>query len=96
MKPYRAKALNFHTERAISNERAVATAQAQTAGVAPKGGNHHQRRQREVLNRRLSTRLKKDGTPAKVQVLDDGGIHVTADMRGHQHDENCAHDEEDE
>lgn len=96
MKPFRARSLNFHTERALAQERITVQAQAQTVNVPAKVGNRHQRRQRATLNRRLSARLKKDGTPAQVQVLDDGGIHVTADMRGHQHDENCAHDEEDE
>jgi hypothetical protein len=94
MKSYRARALNNHIERAIHRERVTAQVQAQTP--APKVGNRRQRRQMEVLNRRLASRLKKDGTPATVKVLDDGGIHVSADMRGHPHDDNCAHDEEDE
>lgn len=39
--------------------------------------SRRQRRTNEVLNRRLKRRLEKDGTPVNVEVLPDGGIHVT-------------------
>jgi hypothetical protein len=39
--------------------------------------NRKARRRNELFNRKLQERLAKDGTPAQVKVLDDGGLHVT-------------------
>lgn len=43
--------------------------------------NRHMRRKNKTFNKRLSRRLAKDKLPAKVEILPDGGIHVTVDTR---------------
>lgn len=47
----------------------------------PRQLSRKQRRVNEVFNRRLKRRVEKDGTPARVEVLPDGGIHVHVDTR---------------
>lgn len=47
----------------------------------PKQLSRKDRRRNEVFNRRLKKRIEKDGTPARVEVLPDGGIHVHVDTR---------------
>jgi len=48
-----------------------------SAAVAKPKLNRAQRRKNELFNRKLQDRLAKDGTPAEVKLLDDGGIHVS-------------------
>jgi hypothetical protein len=43
--------------------------------------NHQQRRRNAAINRLLARRLAKEKVPVKVEILPDGGVHVTADMR---------------
>lgn len=45
----------------------------------PVGKTRHERRRDKVFNRRLKKRLEKDGIPATIEVLPDGGIHVNVD-----------------
>lgn len=48
--------------------------------LAPRG--RKERRAAKTFNRRLEKRLQKDKTPVKLEVLPDGGLHATIDMRG--------------
>ncbi len=49
------------------------------APSAPPAPNREARRKQKAFNRRLSHALEKDGTPARVEVLPDGGIHIHVD-----------------
>lgn len=43
----------------------------------PAKKSRHDRRRDKAFNRRLKKRLEADGTPVNVEVLEDGGLHVT-------------------
>lgn len=43
----------------------------------PRTKSRHERRKDKVFNRQLERRLQKDGVPATVELLPDGGVHVT-------------------
>lgn len=53
----------------------------QAAPALPVRPNHQQRRRNAAINRLLARRLAKEKVPVKVEILPDGGVHVTADMR---------------
>jgi hypothetical protein len=43
--------------------------------------NRKQKRRQAVFTKHLARRLAKEKVPVKIEVLPDGGLHVTADMR---------------
>lgn len=53
----------------------------QAASSAPRQKNRREKRRDAAFNRQLNRRLEKEKVPVKVEVLPDGGLHVTADMR---------------
>ena len=57
----------------VQKHEAQLNAQPPPPGSTP---TRHQRRANQVFNERMAKRLKKDGTPAIVEVLPDGGIHI--------------------
>lgn len=70
MKSMRLRALVFQSN--VIDEQAKEQA---AAPPAPKL-NHRQRRAQASFNRKMKRRLAKDGTPADVKILEDGGLHV--------------------
>lgn len=59
------------------NQITLNVGEVHTNGLRGPPPNRHQRRKNKKFNRMLSKRLEKDGTPASVEVLPDGGIHVS-------------------
>jgi hypothetical protein len=100
MKEYRRKYAAFRDLTSSPSVRTARTASAQPNTSNPPRAearlNRAQRRRNAVFNRRLEARLKKDGTPAKVEILPDGGIHVTADAKKLKQEENHAEEDTDE
>lgn len=80
MKSYRRKFLAYQ-DLMSSRPPVTEAAQPQQASAPKPTLSRAQRRKNAVFNRRLERRLKKDGTPAKVTVLPDGGLHVEASQR---------------
>lgn len=79
MKSFRLKAVITLTQmQAQAQARAK---QEQAAAPKPQGPSRKQRRYNALFNRKLSERMKKDQLPATIEVLPDGGLHVTVDGR---------------
>ena len=85
MKGWRRKHL-AHVDNRMSMSAAAPTLPPQPKATP----NRKQRRLNAVFNRKIKARLAKDKTPAQVEVLPDGGVHITLkkdELQGEQHDE---------
>lgn len=79
MKSYRRSFL-AQVDANIDRQRAEETLrrrQLEAAEAAKPKLSRAQRKRNEIFNRKLKRKLAKDGTPAQVELLPDGGVHVT-------------------
>lgn len=80
MKPYQARGVDFLANRqkpvSTNGNVTINAGAVHTNGMQGPAPNRRQRLKNEKFNRLLSKRLKKDGIPASVEVLPDGGLHV--------------------
>lgn len=99
MKAYR-RAMLAHWDRTLDMQRAQQRAAPLNVQSSPQPApavhakpNRHQRRRNQLFNRKLSEKLAKDGTPASVEILPDGGLHVKVskeELEMHYADEESA------
>jgi hypothetical protein len=71
---------NFGPAIAGSEAKPIPPPVVQAAPAQPQP-DRHTRRTNKVFNRRLKRALKKDNSAVEVEILADGGIHVTVDTR---------------